>query len=262
MSLFDRLLNAERKLQKRVEDLFGAGAASTPLEVRREILDQVEARIVTDRGGRSFPYERILVRLVPRNDADRDVFSTAFLEGGSLEDDIRQIVQDSGAQVPALFEVAIEIGEQVGGAPQETPPTFSVEFVRRAPDPAPARPQPTLVVVKGAAEQQTYPVVGDRLLIGRLAELLDEDGQMSRRNDVAFLDNGDDINSTVGRCHAAIYFAAEKNEFRIVDEMSRYGTRVFREGRSIEVPPGNQRGIRLRPGDEIYIGRACLRFEQ
>ena len=84
---------------------------------------------------------------------------------------------------------------------------------------------------------------------------------MSRRNDVVFLDNGDETNSTVGRAHATVYFNREKNEFRLVDDVSRYGTRIFREGRSIEVPGGNRRGIRLRSGDEIYLGRACLRFE-
>ena len=30
--------------------------------------------------------------------------------------------------------------------------------------------------------------------------------------------------------------------------------------RSIAVPAGNPRGIRLRSGDELYLGRACLRF--
>ena len=28
------------------------------------------------------------------------------------------------------------------------------------------------------------------------------------------------------------------------------------------MPAGNRRGEKLRPGDEIYLGRACLRFEQ
>ena len=37
---------------------------------------------------------------------------------------------------------------------------------------------------------------------------------------------------------------------------------IFRDGRQIEVPAGNRRGERLRPGDEIYLGRACLRFEE
>jgi hypothetical protein len=50
--------------------------------------------------------------------------------------------------------------------------------------------------------------------------------------------------------------------YRICDDGSEFGTRVFRDGRQIEVPAGNRRGERLRPGDEIYLGRACLRFEE
>jgi hypothetical protein len=54
----------------------------------------------------------------------------------------------------------------------------------------------------------------------------------------------------------------QDGEYRICDDESEYGTRVFRDGRSIEAPAGNRRGELLRPGDEIYLGRACLRFER
>ena len=76
----------------------------------------------------------------------------------------------------------------------------------------------------------------------------------------AFADNGDEINSTVGRAHATVFFDEEKGDYRIADEASRYGTRIFRENRSIEVPPGKSSGVKLRPGDEIYLGRASLTF--
>ena len=36
----------------------------------------------------------------------------------------------------------------------------------------------------------------------------------------------------------------------------------FQAGVAIEVPAGNRRGEKLRPGDEIYLGRACLRFDR
>jgi pSer/pThr/pTyr-binding forkhead associated (FHA) protein len=65
--------------------------------------------------------------------------------------------------------------------------------------------------------------------------------------------------ATVSRRHAHIRL--EGGEYRISDDESEFGTRIFRDGRSIEVPAGNRRGERLRPGDEIYLGRACLRFE-
>jgi pSer/pThr/pTyr-binding forkhead associated (FHA) protein len=81
-----------------------------------------------------------------------------------------------------------------------------------------------------------------------------------RRNDVVFEEGADEVNATVSRGHAHIRRDPAAAGYRICDDASEYGTRIFRGGRSIDVPPG-ARGERLRPGDEIYLGRACLRFE-
>jgi hypothetical protein len=82
-----------------------------------------------------------------------------------------------------------------------------------------------------------------------------------RRNDVVFEEGADEANATVSRGHAHIRFHAQTGEYRIADDGSEYGTRIFRDGRSVEVPSGSQRGERLSAGDEIYLGRACVRFE-
>jgi predicted component of type VI protein secretion system len=81
-----------------------------------------------------------------------------------------------------------------------------------------------------------------------------------RRNHVVFQEGADEANATVSRQHAHI--RSEEGVYRLCDDASEFGTRVFRDGRSIEVPPGDRRGEKLRPGDEIYLGRACLRFER
>jgi len=256
MGILDKLLKTEQKIRRRIDGVFGDGASNTPLEVRREVLEHVESRIVPDRGGKIFPFGGIAVRLRPPDQAQRDVFQATLIQNRSLENEIRQLLRDSGVGLHERFQVAIEF--QPADPAQ---PLFDVEFLRAEDLPEQPRPSAQLLVVKGVAEQPAYPINKDRILIGRIAEVVDREGQMARRNDVVFLDNGDEVNSTVGRAHAAIYFSREKNEFRVVDEVSRYGTRVFREGRSIEVPGGNPRGIRLRAGDEIYLGRACLRFE-
>jgi hypothetical protein len=259
MGFLDKLLKTEQSLRKRIENAFGDGSAQTPLEIRREILDQVEAHIVTDKGGKSFPYGEIIVRIHPQTDAMGDVFRTAFAENSSLGDDVREVLAGTGARFPQSLRVKSEIQEIAG--PELTEPVFALEFVRPQDISKDGRPQASLVVVKGAAEHPSYPLTKGRCLIGRLAELTDREGQMARRNEIVFLDSGEEINSTVGRAHAAVFYDPEKQEFRIVDEVSRYGTRIFREGRSIDVPGGNPRGIKLKPGDEIYLGRACLRFE-
>jgi pSer/pThr/pTyr-binding forkhead associated (FHA) protein len=96
--------------------------------------------------------------------------------------------------------------------------------------------------------------------IGRMAELTDAEQRVVRRNDVVFDEGADEANATVSRKHAHI--KREASDYRICDDGSEYGTRLFREGRSIDVPAGNRKGEKLRPGDEIYLGRACLRFER
>jgi hypothetical protein len=257
MGFLDKLQKTEQGLRKRIENVFGDGAARTPLELRREIIEQVEAHIVIDKDGKSFPYGRIRVRLHPPAEALADVLRTAFVDNDSLGEDIREMLADAGARFPQSLHVSSSL--EPGTESQE--PIFTLEFTKPEDVPRPGRLQATLVVVKGAAEQPTYSLTKERHLIGRLSELTDREGQMARRNDIVFVDNGDEVNSTVGRAHAAIFFDPEKQDFRIVDEVSRYGTRVFREGRSIEVPGGNPRGIKLKSGDEVYLGRACVRFE-
>ena len=59
------------------------------------------------------------------------------------------------------------------------------------------------------------------------------------------------------RKHAHILM--EDGEYRLCDDASEFGTSVFRDGRSIELLKGNRRGEKLRAGDEIYLGRACVR---
>ena len=90
--------------------------------------------------------------------------------------------------------------------------------------------------------------------------MTDAEQRVTRRNDVVFEEGDDEANATVSRRHAHI--RQDDGDYRLCDDGSEFGTRVFRDGRSIEVPAGNRRGEKLRPGDEIYLGRACLRFER
>ena len=261
MGFWDRLLEAEKNIRKRVESAFGRGMAQIPLEVRREILEQVEAKIVIDKGGNLFPFAKVVVALQPPTEAVADIFKTAFLQDGSLKSDIIDKLKDSQAQYPHEMEISVELRQVSNAAPEQTLPIFQLDFIRPDPSRKPEIPETRLVIVKGSAEYPEYRLKKERILVGRLSEVLDREGRMVRRNDVVFLDNGDEINSTVSRAHARIWLNAEKLEFRIIDESSRYGTCIIREGTPIEIPGGNTQGIRIRSGDEIYFGRACLRFE-
>jgi len=98
MGILDRLLKTEHRIRKRIENAFSDGTAKTPLEIRREILEQVEARIMPDRGGKIFPFGRIVVRLRPQDQAMRDIFHAAFVDDRSLEDKARELLLDSGVR--------------------------------------------------------------------------------------------------------------------------------------------------------------------
>jgi hypothetical protein len=188
-------------------------------------------------------------------DADRRaLYEAAFAQGGRLEADIREALEAAGCELPRRFSVEVKTaaeGEQA----------FSIEFGTAAGAAAAANRAPArLVPMKGKTDRSEYQITRPRTNIGRMAELTDTEERVVRRNEVVFEDGADEANATVSRKHAHIVL--EEGICRVCDDGSEFGTRVFRDGRQIEVPAGNRRGERLRPGDEIYLGRACLRFEE
>jgi hypothetical protein len=268
MKLFaDIEKSIERGFRKWTERFLGPAESNELLLVHRAILEEIEGRVETLAGGqRVFPYGRVVVTLVAADAVRRTRWQAALAEGGRLESGIRESLQHARCEIPAGMAVEVRTAE-TGTSP------FSIEYVVETPPPptatetpvAPAQPAvptapPRLVVVKGKAEPAEYALERERTNLGRLAELTDSDHRVVRRNDVVFEEGGDEANATVSRRHAHI--RREADGYRLCDDESEFGTRVFRNGRSIEVPAGNRRGEKLRAGDEIYLGRACLRFEQ
>jgi hypothetical protein len=241
----------ERGFRAWTEKIFGAADSHDLLVVHRAILEEVSAKIQTvARGQRIFPHTNLTVTLVSADADRRALYQAAFSGDSRLESDIRNALESSGCQVPRGFSVAVETSEAGDRA-------FAIDYHAR-PKAAPGTGR--LIVVKGKAERAEYPLDKARVNLGRMAEIADAQQRVLRRNDVVFLEGGDEANATVSRKHAHIRM--EAGAYRICDDGSEFGTRVFRGGRTIEVPSGDRRGERLRPGDEIYLGRICLRFEQ
>jgi hypothetical protein len=261
----------ERGFRRFSERVFGEADSDELILVHRAILEEIVGKVQTlARGRRVFPYSRVVVDLASA-DADRQaVYQTAFVDGARLESDIREALASSECEMPRSFTVEVKTVEAQAGAkpfeisysvekpaPRTPSPVSAVSAVAVAPDiRGPAR----LVVLKGKAEQAEYSLEKPRVNIGRLPELTDSEQRVVRRNDVVFEEGADEANATVSRSHAHIRLDA--GEYRICDDESEFGTRIFRDGRPIEVPAGNRRGEKLRPGDEIYFGRACLRFDR
>lgn len=256
MNLFSDIERTiERGFRRFAERMFGPAQSDELLLVHRAILEEIAGKVqVVARGQRVFPYPRVTVTLASGDPDRRALLQTAFGDDGRLEKDVRETLQGAGCQVPRGF--ALEVRTTETGERQ-----FAIEYaVERKSEAAPAaRAAGRLVVVKGKTAHSEYTLDRPRLNIGRMEELTDADHRVVRRNDIVF-EEGEEANGTVSRKHAHIRL--EAGEYRICDDESEFGTRIFREGRSIEVPAGNRRGEKLRPGDEIYLGRACLRFER
>ncbi len=252
MKLFSEIEKTiERGFRRWTERAFGPANSDELLLVHRAILEEIESRVqIVARGKRIFPYPRLAVTLVSPDAARRALYLAAF--GDRLATEIAETLRSAGCEVPRGFAVDVQTAET-------GPQPFLIEY-RTEPAAAQPRAPGRLTVVRGKAQQDAYLLDGPRLNIGRLAELADAEQRVLRRNDIVFQEGADEANATVSRRHA--HLRRDGAEYRICDDGSEFGTRVFRDGRSIEVPPGNRRGEKLRSGDEIYLGRACVRFEQ
>jgi hypothetical protein len=263
MSVFSGIEKTiERGFRHWTERVFGPADSDQLLLVHRAILEEIETKIQTvARGRRVFPYPQMVVTLTAPDADKRALFQTAFGEGNRLENDVREALEGAHCDVPRGFAVEVRMAESGAGDSPAIPRVFTIAYLMEARAAVTAPPAPArLVVVRGKTEQAAYALERPRINIGRMAELVDGSQRVVRRNDIVFEEGADEANATVSRGHAHIRLDA--GEYRICDDDSEYGTRVFRDGRSIEVPRGNRRGEKLRPGDEIYLGRACLRFER
>jgi hypothetical protein len=253
MNLFSEIEKTiERGFRRWTERMFGPAESGELLLVHRAILEEIESQVqVMARGRRVFPFARVLVTLIAVEEDRRRLLQSAF--GERLGTDIREALEAANCEIPRGFAVEVATSETGEGQ-------FEIDYPAAAAAPPVALPPPSVVVVNGKAERDSYVLNGPNTNLGRLAELTDADHRVIRRNDVVFEEGADEANATVSRSHAHIRLDA--GEYRLSDDGSEFGTRVFRAGRSIEVPAGDRRGEKLRPGDEIYLGRACLRFER
>jgi FHA domain len=239
-------------------------AGTEPLEIHRALLEDVEAQVVAVGGGRRvFPFDRVEVKLLATTPEEVSRLHAIAREGWDLEREVRERLKGNGARFPEGLAILVEVTEQDG--PEFGGRRYALAFRKtdqgEAELPARAvRPLLRLAVLKGKAVRDAYELAADRVYLGRLEEVLDAAGRIKRRNDVAFLEEGE-LEQTVSREHARIAWDPESSAFWLRDEGSASGTLLFRAGRSIEVSRHDRRGVRLESGDEIYLGRAALKVE-
>jgi hypothetical protein len=192
------------------------------------------------------------------------------LEPGDLTNDLVREVERAGAQAPPGLAVSVKFVREPGrgwteGArfhvtvSQTEAHEHEEEAAAPPPPPQVRAPAIALRVVDGDARPKTLASEAVRINIGRQVEVIDQSGRPVRHNDIAFVGD-DEVSRSVSRAHAHITFDRTTSTHRVFDENSAHGTQIERAGRRITVPAGRD-GLKLRPGDEIHVGRAVVRFE-
>jgi hypothetical protein len=258
-----RLTTLGRGWQQRLRTVFDGPleADATPLEIVQAVLDDVERHVEPmGRGRRVLPYTAIEVRVlaaaadIPRLEAVLDDLPTRVTERLTEircePSDGLEVVSQVSAEPPAWWPEGqrfVVTYRRAAAAARETPDAPSAVVV----------PCLRLTVSRGQVAEGPLEFRGGTIAIGRCPDPT-ADGDGARRNRVAFLDDADGINATVGRAHARVRYSPDGGDYRLFDEGSRNGTSVLRDGEVIAVPRRDPRGVRLRDGDEIRLGRAVL----
>ena len=255
-----RLWHIGRDLQSRLKVFFDNPLSpdATPLELLHATLEQLEAKIQpAGRGRRIFPYDRIGIRITQPG-ADPVALQAIF---GQLETRLRERLQELRCDAPEIIDASISISDTPDESEQ---PVLSIECSaseREHDEPAAVAngyPPLRITVVKGQCTEPEYVFEEPVVAIGRTAEPADAFGQV-RHNHVAFVEERDGINETVGRAHARLQFDRESGHYHLYNEGSSNPTSIIRSGRTIRVPPRDPRGVRVQSGDQLQLGRALLR---
>jgi len=232
-------------------------ADSRPLEVREAIVEQVAQLVEPAAAGRRVlaRHQLSVVVLAPDKEA-RELLQLALAD---LEPAIRARLTELRCPVPHGFTATVQYVKKPR-ADWESGQRFSIDDVKstsRPPRQGASVPAVHITVKRGKATENSYVFSEPRILIGRTAAPIDDTGR-PRHNHVVFVDEGHEHNATVGRAHASIQFEADRRQFRLFDDGSSNGTRVIRNGETLEVKPRNPVGVALLSGDEIQFGTAAV----
>jgi hypothetical protein len=260
MGIIENVKRLEKRIGKLAER---SDVPLQPIEVRKATLDEIEDLIEpATKSRRIFPYNRVTVEVVVGDTKRRPAVEAVLGERSDLSKAVSARLKSAGCPTPRGLEVRLRMVKRAG-AEWEAGRAFRVQCEHVEAEPTPAASPTgaaTLFVVKGETTRQRYAVRGERTNIGRLAEVVDGNDRVVRRNQVVFTEGEGGINQTVSRAHAHIA-ASPAGECRLFDDHSSSGTSILRAGRMIALPAGSPRGTRLQPGDEIFFGKACMRFE-
>jgi hypothetical protein len=252
----------ERRLTAAVEQAahtIAGEAEATPLELVDRACDAIARHVQpSGRGRYVFPFNSVTITFLAAS-TDRQAHFEGICAGPpSINERVMARLVSAGS---SPLDLDVNVAFTAEPEATWTDSAFHIALARVAPAARPDRGPAltlTLEVLHGSAGQSAYTFTSLPVTIGRGVEVRDSRHQLLRINRVAFIENGDDVNQSVSRRQARIELDPVSGRPRLIDDNSAQGTSVIRHGRGIAVPRGS-RGLGLRPGDEVIVGRARLR---
>ena len=227
-------------------------------EIRHDILEEIRGNVQELSTGRYiFPFDRILLEIYPRSQAEKAAIQSVWIDNGELQTEIRAVLSRADCQ----YDRNLVVETRLSGAELDAGKNFHLTFesvARQAAPPRPVEPRApiSLTVLTGTAEPASLVLSAANTNLGRLREVFDSDGQFVRSNDLAFSELENGINETVGRTHANIV-RQEDGRFALANSRRHDKTPVaiIRNGRSIPIILIAEP---IEPGDVILLGRARI----
>ncbi len=259
------------KLGKAIfENPFSASRVSEEVpemaEIRLAALDAIKSKSHRVSGKMVFPFNVVRIHLSGVPEKQAETFQSEFLSK-YFEEELRAGLVRSSYRFPGDLRVEIETSPTMPG-PKEN--WIRVETETVAPPALEAAEVtasvPVLVIVQGAANVTELQLEKLRTNIGRTIDVYKSEGP-SRRNDLAF-EEDTEVNRSVSREHAHLMWDKKSGEVRIfndrwykmgTDSEANCGIWIVREGLSQPIHR-NARGVALKVGDEIHLGRAIVGF--
>ena len=231
-------------------------------EIRLAVLDAVKEKAHRAGGKLVFPYNLIRVHLLGVPAEQAPVFRSAFLSSYFAEE-LRTGLTRSSYRFPADLSVDVTTTDLMPG-PNEGWLRVETLLDEAKPETMSELPQiARLMVLTGAAEPSELTLDKTWINLGRTREAV-QSGGPTRRNDIAFSEN-DNAGKSVSRQHAHIERDAKTNQYRLFNDRiykgaENCGVYLIRAGVSQPVHRGGH-GVVLKPGDEIHLAQAVLRYE-
>lgn len=260
MSFKKTLKEWEKWVEEKITRPLGGDTLEAP-EIRKAILKTLDGQL-QERGynRRSLPFNTLEISLLAETEDRQAILDDAFIAHERLQNDILTHLRAEHCETPEDLQVTVKLVEKGDSSWPHT--AFHIVFKRRqaAVLPAVALGKIRLRVETGATANRQVTFSEPLIYLGRQAASQSNSSHAVRENHVVFLEQDDEINRSVSNRHAHIKRHPQTGEYLLFDDGSLNGTTILRDAKNIQVRP-NGRGVALRTGDKIFLGKAGIAVE-